>query len=161
MLSSAGRPRFRLSVPPGSGIALATTRYGYPERNTLMRKLNSTWIADWNPEDETFWKSTGRSIAQRNLIWSIFAEHLGFSIWLHLEHRRNQVAGGRLSLHDGPTVPACRAARTDRLADAVFPIRLLLRRSAAGTGQFSVRRCCSYRRWRSRTSSPSPIRRSG
>ena len=47
-----------------------------------MRKRNSTWIADWNPEDETFWKSTGRSIAQRNLIWSIFAEHLGFSIWL-------------------------------------------------------------------------------
>jgi NNP family nitrate/nitrite transporter-like MFS transporter len=47
-----------------------------------MRKRTSTWIADWNPEDETFWKSTGRSIAQRNLIWSIFAEHLGFSIWL-------------------------------------------------------------------------------
>jgi MFS transporter, NNP family, nitrate/nitrite transporter len=47
-----------------------------------MRKRNSTWIADWNPEDETFWKSTGKSIAQRNLIWSIFAEHLGFSIWL-------------------------------------------------------------------------------
>src|SRR5262249_491164 len=37
----------------------------------------------------------------------------------HLEHRRNQVAAGRLSLHHGPTVPACRAARTDRLADAV------------------------------------------
>jgi NNP family nitrate/nitrite transporter-like MFS transporter len=43
---------------------------------------NSTWIADWNPEDEIFWKTSGKVIAQRNLIWSIVAEHLGFSIWL-------------------------------------------------------------------------------
>src|SRR6266542_3447746 len=47
-----------------------------------MSKRNPTWISDWNPEDETFWKSTGKAIARRNLIWSIFAEHLGFSIWL-------------------------------------------------------------------------------
>src|SRR5215510_11727970 len=40
------------------------------------------WISGWNPEDEAFWKSTGKAIARRNLIWSIFAEHLGFSIWL-------------------------------------------------------------------------------
>src|SRR5260370_33286939 len=53
-----------------------------PERNALMSKPNSSWISEWNPEDETFWKSTGKFIAQRNLIWSIFAEHLGFSIWL-------------------------------------------------------------------------------
>ena len=47
-----------------------------------MSKRNQTWISDWNPEDETFWNSTGKAIAKRNLIWSIFAEHLGFSIWL-------------------------------------------------------------------------------
>jgi len=47
-----------------------------------MSTRNPTWISDWNPEDETFWKSKGKFIAQRNLIWSIFAEHLGFSIWL-------------------------------------------------------------------------------
>ncbi len=47
-----------------------------------MRERNPTWISEWNPEDEKFWKSKGKSIAQRNLIWSIFAEHLGFSIWL-------------------------------------------------------------------------------
>jgi NNP family nitrate/nitrite transporter-like MFS transporter len=46
-----------------------------------MSKRNS-WIAQWNPEDEAFWKSTGKAIAQRNLIWSIVAEHIGFSIWL-------------------------------------------------------------------------------
>ena len=41
-----------------------------------------TWISDWNPENEKFWQSTGKYIARRNLIWSILAEHLGFSIWL-------------------------------------------------------------------------------
>jgi MFS transporter, NNP family, nitrate/nitrite transporter len=47
-----------------------------------MSKRNSTWISEWNPEDDKFWKSTGKAVALRNLIWSIFAEHLGFSIWL-------------------------------------------------------------------------------
>ncbi len=41
-----------------------------------------TWIDDWRPEDDEFWESTGRPVARRNLIWSIFAEHIGFSIWL-------------------------------------------------------------------------------
>ncbi len=47
-----------------------------------MSRGNTSWISEWNPEDETFWKSKGKFIARRNLIWSIFAEHLGFSIWL-------------------------------------------------------------------------------
>ena len=46
-----------------------------------MSKRN-IWISDWRPEDETFWSTTGKAVARRNLIWSIFAEHLGFSIWL-------------------------------------------------------------------------------
>jgi MFS transporter, NNP family, nitrate/nitrite transporter len=48
----------------------------------LMKKENTAWISEWNPEDEKFWEATGKRIARRNLIWSIFAEHLGFSIWL-------------------------------------------------------------------------------
>jgi NNP family nitrate/nitrite transporter-like MFS transporter len=47
-----------------------------------MSRLTTRWIADWNPEDEKFWNSEGKVIARRNLIWSIVAEHLGFSIWL-------------------------------------------------------------------------------
>ena len=47
-----------------------------------MSHLGSRWISDWNPEDATFWKSKGKRIATRNLIWSIVAENLGFSIWL-------------------------------------------------------------------------------
>jgi NNP family nitrate/nitrite transporter-like MFS transporter len=41
-----------------------------------------TWIAEWNPEDPEFWGAKGKFIARRNLIFSILAEHLGFSIWL-------------------------------------------------------------------------------
>jgi MFS transporter, NNP family, nitrate/nitrite transporter len=47
-----------------------------------MSKENTSWIADWNPEDEKYWESKGKSVARRNLIWSIVAEHFGFSIWL-------------------------------------------------------------------------------
>jgi NNP family nitrate/nitrite transporter-like MFS transporter len=47
-----------------------------------MSKGNRTWISDWDPENNEFWKSTGKYIARRNLIWSIAAEFLGFSIWL-------------------------------------------------------------------------------
>jgi MFS transporter, NNP family, nitrate/nitrite transporter len=40
------------------------------------------WIDQWEPENEQFWETTGRSIARRNLVFSIFAEHIGFSIWV-------------------------------------------------------------------------------
>jgi NNP family nitrate/nitrite transporter-like MFS transporter len=47
-----------------------------------MRDQNPTWISEWKPEDEAFWNATGKTIARRNLIWSIIAEHIGFSVWL-------------------------------------------------------------------------------
>jgi NNP family nitrate/nitrite transporter-like MFS transporter len=43
--------------------------------------LAGTWIPDWDPNDSRFWESHGKAIARRNLIFSIFAEFLGFSIW--------------------------------------------------------------------------------
>jgi NNP family nitrate/nitrite transporter-like MFS transporter len=39
-------------------------------------------ITHWDPEDERFWETTGRRIARKNLVFSIFAEHLGFTIWV-------------------------------------------------------------------------------
>lgn len=38
-------------------------------------------IAHWDAEDADAWESGGKDIAKRNLIWSIFAEHVGFSVW--------------------------------------------------------------------------------
>ena len=40
------------------------------------------WIDHWDPEDPEFWESTGRAVARRNLVLSILAEHLGFSVWV-------------------------------------------------------------------------------
>ncbi|MCW2684477.1 MAG: major facilitator superfamily 1 [Blastococcus sp.] len=42
---------------------------------------SGTWIEDWRPEDPQFWQSTGKKVARRNLLFSIFSEHIGFSIW--------------------------------------------------------------------------------
>jgi NNP family nitrate/nitrite transporter-like MFS transporter len=39
------------------------------------------WIGDWRPDDPVFWKETGARVARRNLIFSIFSEHIGFSVW--------------------------------------------------------------------------------
>ncbi|MFF5444589.1 MFS transporter [Streptomyces sp. NPDC012888] len=39
------------------------------------------WIRDWDPEDEAFWEREGRYVARRNLILSVLAEHIGFSVW--------------------------------------------------------------------------------
>jgi NNP family nitrate/nitrite transporter-like MFS transporter len=39
------------------------------------------WLPHWDPEDRDFWARAGRRTARRNLAFSIFAEHLGFSVW--------------------------------------------------------------------------------
>jgi MFS transporter, NNP family, nitrate/nitrite transporter len=44
------------------------------------------WIADWRPEDwrpedASFWERGGARVARRNLVFSIFSEHVGFSVW--------------------------------------------------------------------------------
>ncbi|EIV93288.1 NarK/NasA family nitrate transporter [Frankia sp. QA3] len=53
---------------PTTDLAPAPTRRG-------------RWIDDWRPDDPTFWQNGGSRIARRNLIFSILAEHVGFSIW--------------------------------------------------------------------------------
>src|SRR5947209_3736354 len=50
--------------------------------NSPMSQKDPTWIKDWDPENEKYWESKGKFIARRNLIWSIVAEHIGFSVWL-------------------------------------------------------------------------------
>jgi NNP family nitrate/nitrite transporter-like MFS transporter len=41
----------------------------------------SRTIENWDAEDVEAWESGGKAIAKRNLIFSIFAEHVGFSVW--------------------------------------------------------------------------------
>lgn len=39
-------------------------------------------LTTWNPEDDSFWKNTGHSVAQRNLWISISCLLLAFSVWM-------------------------------------------------------------------------------
>jgi NNP family nitrate/nitrite transporter-like MFS transporter len=38
-------------------------------------------VADWRPEDEQFWETTGKRIAYRNLLLSVPALLCGFAVW--------------------------------------------------------------------------------
>src|SRR3954447_18282409 len=40
------------------------------------------WIDRWDPEDEAFWAHGGSRIAAKNPAFSVFAENIGFSIWV-------------------------------------------------------------------------------
>ncbi|MGN6607626.1 MAG: MFS transporter [Jatrophihabitans sp.] len=58
-----------LSTRPTAGTTAVPRRPGH-------------WIDDWRPEDPQFWERTGRRVARRNLLFSIFTEHVGFSVWV-------------------------------------------------------------------------------
>lgn len=47
-----------------------------------MKLSRGRWIEGWEPEDEQFWETTGKDVARKNLIFSIFAENIGFSVWV-------------------------------------------------------------------------------
>src|SRR5437588_4816014 len=40
------------------------------------------WIEHWDPDDDAFWEQRGRSVARRNITFSIFAEFLAFCVWV-------------------------------------------------------------------------------
>ena len=46
------------------------------------RPRRAHWIDHWDPDNDQFWAHEGHRIARRNLGFSIFAEHIGFSIWV-------------------------------------------------------------------------------
>ena len=48
----------------------------------LQRFRPGRWIEEWDPEDEHSWTGTGSGIARRNLLLSMFAEHVGFAVWV-------------------------------------------------------------------------------
>jgi NNP family nitrate/nitrite transporter-like MFS transporter len=57
-----------------------TTTVPGPTRPTTATS-RGRWIEDWRPEDVEFWKRTGSRVARRNLLASVFSEHVGFSVW--------------------------------------------------------------------------------
>ncbi|WP_129666976.1 MFS transporter [Phytoactinopolyspora endophytica] len=51
------------------------------EQVTAPSARGRGWIDHWDPEDEEFWERTGKKVARRNLIFSIFGENVAFSVW--------------------------------------------------------------------------------
>ncbi|WP_341891013.1 MFS transporter [Variovorax sp. YR752] len=56
----------------------ATTTAG---SKSALNQTNGPDIADWRPEDDPFWESTGKKIAYRNLWISVPALLCGFAVW--------------------------------------------------------------------------------
>jgi MFS transporter, NNP family, nitrate/nitrite transporter len=57
------------------------TTVDVPVSRPAASRLSGHWIDDWRPEDPAFWAARGARVARRNLVFSIAAEHIGFSIW--------------------------------------------------------------------------------
>ncbi|WP_083259994.1 MFS transporter [Cellulosimicrobium cellulans] len=76
---SADRPA---GTEPAQSTAATLTR-GAPTAvgHGAVRHRSGRWIDHWDPEDPTFWRDGGRTVASRNLWISIFAEFLGFAVW--------------------------------------------------------------------------------
>ena len=62
-----------------------------------MAAKRARTLTDWDPEDRNAWDNGGSAIARRNLVWSVMAGHIGFSVW-------SLWFGWRL-LHDGHARP--------------------------------------------------------
>lgn len=60
----------------------ATTLTRSRRAATGRRRRGGRWLDYWEPENDQFWESTGKRVARRNLIFSIFAENIAFSVWL-------------------------------------------------------------------------------
>ncbi len=52
-----------------------------PNNSQPRRRGRGRWIEVWDPDNPELWRSRGRTIAVRNLIFSVFAEHVAFSMW--------------------------------------------------------------------------------
>lgn len=49
---------------------------------TFTFQRRGRWIDHWEPDNAEFWENGGKQTARKNLIFSVFAENLGFSIWV-------------------------------------------------------------------------------
>ncbi|MFJ9366119.1 MFS transporter [Nocardia sp. NPDC101769] len=49
---------------------------------TFAFQRRGRWIDRWEPDNGEFWENGGKQTAGKNLIFSVFAENLGFSVWV-------------------------------------------------------------------------------
>ena len=67
-----------------TSVAASTVPQGYSKANIfrLVRHVGqSRHISQWDAEDLAAWEAGNKTIARRNLLWSVVIVHLGYSIW--------------------------------------------------------------------------------
>ncbi|GAA5041410.1 MFS transporter [Nocardia callitridis] len=60
-------------------VVTAETRTASP---TFTHRKRGRWLDHWEPDNPRFWESGADKTARKNLGLSVFAENLGFSIWV-------------------------------------------------------------------------------
>lgn len=98
-------------------------------------------LSNWDPEDTVAWEGGNDKIARRNLIWSVAAEHIGFSVWSIWSV---MVLFMPASVYGFSAGDKFLLGATATLVGAClrFPTRSPLRSSADATGRCSPRWCC-------------------
>lgn len=61
--------------------AVAATGQQSPT-TTFEHRKRGRWLDHWDPDNVKFWESGGAKTARKNLLFSVFAENLGFSVWV-------------------------------------------------------------------------------
>ncbi|HJT04093.1 MAG TPA: nitrate/nitrite transporter [Pseudonocardiaceae bacterium] len=60
---------------------MSRTEVTVPVTGPAKPARGGRWIDHWEPDDPGFWQTIGNRVASRNLWFSIFVEHIGFSMW--------------------------------------------------------------------------------
>lgn len=63
-------------------LQVAQENLSAPTAPPMAPSKRGRWIEHWRPDDEVFWSQGGETIARKNLVLSMFAEHVGFSVWV-------------------------------------------------------------------------------
>ncbi|MCP2289992.1 MFS transporter [Nocardia amikacinitolerans] len=52
------------------------------QSESFSHQKRGRWLDHWEPDNLKFWESGGKLTARKNLAFSVFAENLGFSVWV-------------------------------------------------------------------------------
>lgn len=69
-------------APLEARMSTTTPTTSLAAQETSLARRPGRWIDHWNPENDRFWESIGKTTARRNLVFSILSEHVGFSVWV-------------------------------------------------------------------------------
>ena len=70
------------AVQPGTTERGSAPHDMVPRDTPSPRSRPGHWIDHWDPDDNQFWQNGGARIARRNLVLSIFTDHVAFNIWI-------------------------------------------------------------------------------